>query len=322
MLRTVLLICVLLASLEIGCAKKDNDGRGASFKEIDSAVIAANAAADSSGIVLASLENREANVIEDNALLKKMKSAPIVDSVTAIDISIENSEKISFKRFGFTATDTFCDIIISFTCPVAMPNSAVLAALQKNLIKQTFGEKLIGLKPIEVVERVGRDRAKEARSGDEYFCQEEYEYNDTAYFPFSGFLQYETYYSGYSCGAHPNHGISASIYNIADGKRVEPQDIFIKGWERNVAKLIIDKYLQDEGEKSLKDLNGGYAEEKDFIPVGDMLSFEDPNGITFKYGIYKIGPYAIGQPCILVSWDKLKPYLNEQSAIYPKLKFK
>ena len=316
MLKTVLLICVLLVSLEIGCAKKNNDGGNASFKEIDSAVIAANAVADS-----ASLENSESNVIENNALLKKMKSAPIVDSVTAIDISIENSEKVSFKRFGFTVTDTFCAITISFTCPVAMPNPAVLAALQKNLIKQTFGEKHIGLKPVEVVERVGRDLAKEARSGDEYFCQEEYAFNDTAYFPFSGFLQYETDYSGYSCGAHPFHSISTSLYNLADGKRVEPQDIFIKGWEHNVAKLIIDKYLQDEGEKSLKDLNGGYAEEKDFVPTGDMLSFEDPDGITFQYNSYKIGPYAIGLPSILVSWDKLKPYLNEQSAVYPKLKF-
>jgi hypothetical protein len=326
MLKTVLLICVLLASLEIGCAKKNNDGGEAYLKGTDSA------AADTAGIIRASLENKESDTASSGGQLRKINSAAIIDTVTVTvrDTSLKTNDGgvAYFKKFGLAIADSINsieEIKISFTYPTAIPNTpnAALAELQKNFITQaSLGKECEGLEPSAAVKCAGKDFIDEIPDdwiGDESKCQYLYSIHDALLFPIPGFVEYETFYESYTCGAHGYGAFQYSLYNLADGKKVEPKDIFTAGWEQDVTKIIIKKYLQDKGEKSLKD--DGYAEEKDFIPNGGMLSIE-ADSITFAYVSYKIAPYAAGPQYISVSWDELKPYLNKQSALYPKLKFK
>jgi hypothetical protein len=319
--KIFLLVCVLLMSLENGCAKKNNDGGEAYLKGTDSA------AADTAGIIRASLENKDSGIAASGDQLKKINSAAIIAAAnfTVRDTSLKNNDggNASFKKFELAIADSvnnIDEITISFTYPTAIPNAA-LAELQKSVITQALGKKYAGLEPSAAVKSVGKDIIDEISDiiGEDYGCQYYYSYHDASLFPIPGFFEYETFYDEYTCGAHPNGVFQYSLYNLADGKRVEPKDIFIAGWEQNVVKLIIEKYLQDEGKKSLKD--DDYAEEKNFIPDGGMLSF-GVDSITFTYSSYKIAPYAAGPQYISVSWEKLKPYLNKQSALYPKLKLK
>ncbi|GBU21655.1 hypothetical protein R80B4_01555 [Fibrobacteres bacterium R8-0-B4] len=331
---------VLLLSLssEFGCAKKNNDGGGASVKEIDTVATIVAADTDTVDVIHnATLENKGSDSVESDGQLKKSNPV-VIDTVAVVDISLKNNDggKFSFKRFVLAISDSvnnIDDIAISFTYPAAIPNSAALVELQKNFINQAFGKEYAGLEPSAIVQRIGKERVDEAadvieteramdKAAEDVSCQYLSSFKDTVVFPISGFLQYETYYSDYTCGAHGNYGSQTSLYSLTDGMKIEPRDIFVKGWEQNVTKLIVEEYLQEEGEKSLKDVNGGYAEEKDFIPDCGMLSFTDSNGITFVYGTYRIGPYSAGYHYILLSWDKLKPYLNKQSVLYPKLKIK
>jgi hypothetical protein len=280
--KAVLFAAVLLISLspEFGCAKRNSEESGASLKNKDDAGV----------------------------------------TVTDTSLEIKNDAGVSFKKFKFAASDSVCEIRISFTCPVAMSNPEALAELQKNFVKQAFDEKYAGLKPAEAVNRVGKDvriMAEDYRDVDMQ-CVQNFGYSDTLDFSIPGFLQYTTNNDGYTCGAHGYYSTSCCFYNLADGKKVEPKDIFVTGWEQSVTKVIIEKYLKDKGVESLEEY--GYAEEEKFIPNGDMLSY-GRDGITFVYNTYVIAPYAEGPQAILLSWNELKSYLNKNSAIYPSLKF-
>ncbi len=240
------------------------------------------------------------------------KSASVSTNQPTEQISDQSTSGISFEKFKFATSDSVSrDIDISFTCPIAMPDHDVLVELQKNFIKQAFGEKYVGLNPSDVVTHIGRKLAQidEAES----YCLEEYSYSDSVFFPIPGFLHYSGNFYEYTCGAHGNSLFEICLYNLANGKKVEPKDIFINGWELSVTKLIISAYLK----KTQKD-SWDFADEKNFIPNGNMLLI-DPKGITFTYNTYMIAPYAEGIQEVFLSWKELKPYLNTNSVIYPKL---
>ncbi|MDR2692910.1 MAG: RsiV family protein [Chitinispirillales bacterium] len=282
------LVFLITLSPEFGCTKRNNDG-GASLKK--------------------------SNYADTGA-------------VTVIDATVNNNESgnAAFKKFELVVSDTvnkIDDIRVSFTYPTAIGDSSALAELRKNFIEQAFNKKYAGLEPSEVVKSVVKGHVDEVRSasGDDgnSDCMYYFSHHDTVFFPISGFLQYITFYGDYTCGAHGGYSAQNCLYNLADGKRVEPQDIFVKGWEQSVTKSIVEQYLEGKGLNSLDE--DGYAEEESFVPDGYIMSFDDPQGITFAYNTYRIAPYVEGPQAVLVSWDKLKPYLNKQSVIYPKLRF-
>ena len=187
-----------------------------------------------------------------------------------------------------------------FTYPIALPNQTALQELQKNFIKQKFGEKFLGQEPGAIL-GLYKSQYKEVDI-----------LSDGISFPLPGIAQYAT-----SAVVQGQSSFSISIYTLFDGKKIEINSLFNKGWEKDVTKLIIKEFLLSQNLQSLADY--GYTQkEGDFAPESIRISSV---GVEFVYPIRQIAPYAAGEQSVFLSWTSLNPYLNKKSAIYPKLQF-
>jgi len=193
-----------------------------------------------------------------------------------------------------------------FTYPTAMPSQAALQELQRNFIKQRFGENFSSKDPAAALS-LYKEQNKEIEI-----------LKDQISFPLPGIVQFITYYYAYSEGnAHGESGSEVSIYALADGKKIELKSLFAKGSEKDITQMIIREFLKMQNLQSLDDYS--YTKkESDFTPVSAMIS---ELGLDFVYPTYKLAPHSAGEQVVFLSWNSLKPYLNKQSVIYQKLKF-
>jgi len=207
------------------------------------------------------------------------------------------SGTISFRTFFLDSTGK-----LSFTYPVDLPNHHALPELQKNFIKQKFGEKFVGQDPTAAL------NSYKNHNGDEL------EYlSDEVTFPLPGIVQFVTSYY-----AHEMWGSDMGIYKISDGKKIDIANIFNKNWEKDIIKLIVREFLHSQNLQSLT--NYTYTQnEKDFTPVDVKIS--EYGGLEFVYPVYKIAPGTAGEQIIFLSWGTLRPYLNPNSVIYSKIRF-
>ena len=191
---------------------------------------------------------------------------------------------------------------LAFTYPTSLPHMNALPELQRNFIRQKFGEKFIGQEPYAAL------KSYKAQNGDDL------EYlSDEVSFPLPGIAQFVT-----SFYANEMWGSDIGIYKISDGKKVDLANIFNKNWEKEVVKLIIKEFLHSQNLHTLT--NYTYTQnEKDFVPTEVKIS--EYGGLEFVYPVYKIAPGAAGEQIIFLSWGTLKPYLNPSSAIYSKIRF-
>jgi len=238
----------------------------------------------------------------------------------------------------------------SFTYPVALPNQVALKELQKNFMKQKFGEKFLEQESVPVPSRPEPAKAsshKESAKGASrkepsaaaLSCPEQVpnyqepatilglyknkykeveNLSDIVSFPLPGIVQYTTAaYIYYVDAAHGQNKFSMSIYSLANGKEIELATLFNNGWEKSVVKLIIREFLLGQNIQSLADYSYTQKEE-DFVPEHMRISSA---GMEFVYPAYKIAPHSVGEQSVFLSWNTLKPYLNKKSIIYPKLQF-
>ena len=204
---------------------------------------------------------------------------------------------ISFSTIFFDSTGK-----LAFTYPTTLPSHSALPELQRNFIKQKFGEKFIGQEPAAAL------KAYKAQNG------EELEYlSDEVTFPLPGIVQFVTSYY-----AHEMWGSDIGIYKISDGKKIEVTSIFNKNWEKDIIKLIIREFLHSQNLHALA--NYSYTQnERDFTPIDVKIS--EYGGLEFVYPVSKIAPGAAGEQIIFLSWGTLRPYLNPNSVIYSKIRF-
>jgi hypothetical protein len=212
-----------------------------------------------------------------------------------------SESRISFNTVFLDSTGKFF-----FTYPVAMPSQVALSELQKNFIKQKFGENFSSKDPATALS-LYKEQNKEIEI-----------LKDQISFPMPGIVQFVTYYYAYSSGkAHGENGSEVGIYTLADGKKIELKNLFAIGSEKGITQMIVKEFLRVQNLQSLSDYS--YTQkESDFTPVSVMIN---DLGLDFVYPAYKLAPYAAGEQAIFLSWDTLKPYLNKQSVIYQKLKF-
>jgi hypothetical protein len=198
--------------------------------------------------------------------------------------------QISFAKIFLDSTGKYF-----FTYPAAMPSVAALHELQKNFIRQKFGEDFSEHAPVAALTLY-----KTQHQAVEFL-------KDEVYFPLPGIVQFSTYSGSSSYGT----------YAISDGKKIELQNMFNKGWEQEVTKLIISEFLRMQNIRTL--VNYDYTQnENDFIPTSAKLGHD---GLEFFYPVNKIASHAVGEQLVFLSWSTLKPYLNTRSAIYSKIKF-
>ena len=117
----------------------------------------------------------------------------------------------------------------------------------------------------------------------------------------------------YSYGAaHPSGSISNYNFDLRTGKKLQLDDLLKDGYKKELKRL---------GEKAFIKANGSSGWE--FTPGrGDFFLPDNfsitKKGLRFTYGQYEIGPYAAGSPELLIRYDQISQFIQEDS---PLMKF-
>lgn len=115
---------------------------------------------------------------------------------------------------------------------------------------------------------------------------------------------YQASYNEYTGGAHGMHELAADVYDMTTGEVISEADLFNKGYQAAVSKLLIaalEEYLED-GENDME-MMFSMPEPNNNFSVSDY-------GVTWIYNPYEIAPYVMGVIELTVSWDDLKPFLR------------
>jgi LysM repeat protein len=109
-----------------------------------------------------------------------------------------------------------------------------------------------------------------------------------------------TYYAG---AAHPNHGMSATTYDLTTGEEISTRSMFVEGDDvmarvaaKVDAKLRSMEDYSDEGGEFY--LDSPTAEDINTVRV-------EEDGLRFLFGSYEIGPYAAGLPEAKLTFEEL-----------------
>ena len=110
----------------------------------------------------------------------------------------------------------------------------------------------------------------------------------------------------YTGGAHGNYATINSVYSLESGNKLKIEDLITDLKNADLVNLVKDKLVKIEG----RDANSYFGL--------DELSLENNNfyltskGLVFTWGIYEIGPYAIGETRVLIPIEEIKPYLKDE----------
>lgn len=128
-------------------------------------------------------------------------------------------------------------------------------------------------------------------------------------------LNHHTY--DYTGGAHGNYGSKYLCLDTRSRKVLRSEDIFGKNAEAVVP--ILEKEVRKTFEIADEQaLNEYLLAEEMFVPEQFYLTGK---GITFSYGIYELGPYAMGEINVFIPYTKiahlLTPYFTERMHLQP-----
>lgn len=112
----------------------------------------------------------------------------------------------------------------------------------------------------------------------------------------------------YTGGAHPNHYLLGWLFDLRTGQFVlDPSQLAEDpaAFHEGAVELLIKKA---DGNAS-----GGYWDDyQDIIRSGHGgVTLFDETGMTVLYAPYVLGPYAIGEVELRLSWEELEPLLGE-----------
>lgn len=122
----------------------------------------------------------------------------------------------------------------------------------------------------------------------------------------NGYVQLSDFYNGYSGGAHPNHAMSNSIYDVKNEIKLSWQDI------TSIDSLSLQKLIEAQVRKiyglgSTDSLNKVLLQ--NYVPPTENFYF-DAKGLTFIYNPYQVSSYADGIVQVFIAYEKLKGTLN------------
>ncbi len=115
----------------------------------------------------------------------------------------------------------------------------------------------------------------------------------------------------YTGGAHPNHWVRYHALHLPSGRTLDLEALLDPEAEAPVQALLEAAYRRDAGLPQGAPLtDAGLFDDR--IPLVDNVE-PTPEGLTFHYNPYAIGPYSMGMIRIRLSWDEVEPHLRSQA---------
>jgi hypothetical protein len=222
-----------------------------------------------------------------------------------------------------------CDFQLKYVYPVSFGNEEVLKAVQKQFLRSYFGDEYENYTPQEVVNLYTEQYIEDYKSLEtDYKAEKEHEhevdpgtwYSYVDYtvneikFNKNNLLNYAISYENYTGGAHGSHTYKNYNIDLATGELLTESEIFVDDFQNEMAQILVDKLVEQNGVKSPEELESIGFFSIDEIYPNDNFSI-DETGITYFFNEYEIAAYVIGTIHIHLSYDDIKHLVRPGSPI-------
>lgn len=222
-----------------------------------------------------------------------------------------------------------CNLQINFIYPAKYDNKDILKKIQQQFVYSYFGDGYENLSPEEATAKYTEDylnnykdledeyKAEVAKADETpvgaWFSYFEMSSNDIAYNK-NDILSYTINFENYTGGAHGAHSFTNHVIDMKTGNLIKEDDIFIEGFQEDLAQILIDRIAKQNTVENPKELeNIGFFSIDEIFPNGNFLI--DDNGITYTFNEYEIAAYVVGATNVHLPYEEIQYLLKKESPI-------
>ena len=222
-----------------------------------------------------------------------------------------------------------CNLQINFTYPAKYDNKDILKKIQQQFVYSYFGDGYENLSPEEATAKYTEDYLNNYKDLEDEYKAEVAKADETpvgawfSYFEISSddiaynkndILSYTVNFENYTGGAHGAHSFTNHVIDMKTGNLIKEDDIFIEGFQEDLAQILIDRIAKQNTVENPKELeNIGFFSIDEIFPNGNFLI--DDNGITYTFNEYEIAAYVVGATNVHLPYEEIQYLLKKESPI-------
>ena len=222
-----------------------------------------------------------------------------------------------------------CNLQINFTYPAKYDNKDILKKIQQQFVYSYFGDGYENLSPEEATAKYTEDYLNNYKDLEDEYKAEVAKADETpvgawfSYFEMSSddiaykkndILSYTVNFENYTGGAHGAHSFTNHVIDMKTGNPIKEDDIFIEGFQEDLAQILIDRIAKQNTVENPKELeNIGFFSIDEIFPNGNFLI--DDNGITYTFNEYEIAAYVVGATNVHLPYEEIQYLLKKESPI-------
>ena len=222
-----------------------------------------------------------------------------------------------------------CNLQINFTYPAKYDNKDILKKIQQQFVYSYFGDGYENLSPEEATAKYTEDYLNNYKDLEDEYKAEVAKADETpvgawfSYFEMSSddiaynkndILSYTVNFENYTGGAHGAHSFTNHVIDMKTGNLIKEDDIFIEGFQEDLAQILIDLIAKQNTVENPKELeNIGFFSIDEIFPNGNFLI--DDNGITYTFNEYEIAAYVVGATNVHLPYEEIQYLLKKESPI-------
>ena len=222
-----------------------------------------------------------------------------------------------------------CNLQINFTYPAKYDNKDILKKIQQQFVYSYFGDGYENLSPEEATAKYTEDYLNNYKDLEDEYKAEVAKADESpvgawcSYFEMSSddiaynkndILSYTVNFENYTGGAHGAHSFTNHVIDMKTGNLIKEDDIFIEGFQEDLAQILIDRIAKQNTVENPKELeNIGFFSIDEIFPNGNFLI--DDNGITYTFNEYEIAAYVVGATNLHLPYEEIQYLLKKESPI-------
>ena len=222
-----------------------------------------------------------------------------------------------------------CNLQINFTYPAKYDNKDILKKIQQQFVYSYFGDGYENLSPEEATAKYTEDYLNNYKDLEDEYKAEVAKADETpvgawfSYFEMSSddiaynkndILSYTVNFENYTGGAHGAHSFTNHVIDMKTGNLIKEDDIFIEGFQEDLAQILIDRIAKQNTVENPKELeNIGFFSIDEIFPNGNFLI--DDNGISYTFNVYEIAAYVVGATNVHLPYEEIQYLLKKESPI-------
>ena len=223
-----------------------------------------------------------------------------------------------------------CRLTLAFAFPSDYSSEETLQKLQQFYIQSFFGERYKEMTPQDALAHYAADYIAEYKTLETDFAKDLehvtkdmpmgnwYSYyemaNNTLEYNAKGIVSFQVAFENYTGGVHPSHAYTNHTFSLELGKEIVEDDIFMDGFQKELAKIIVDYLVQQNKLKEPIELeNIGFFSVDEIVPNENFLIKED--GLLYTFNEYEIAAYALGRINVFLPYGKIRHLFREGNPI-------